>query len=135
MLSPRPVFPLQISMLLSQPTTIGQLMGSGVTEHDPGHSNLPMGEVLVAEREEEDEEERGRVREEEGERRKGWEEEEERGREEEEDRGLERLMESLIAVRCFRSKLYTYKDRENGSYVRMYRCIDQSINQWTAFFI
>ncbi len=71
MLRPRPTFPLQISMLVSLPATTGQLRGSEGVEADPSQSDRPVGEVCVVLRDEEEEEETGRVREEAGETEQG----------------------------------------------------------------
>lgn len=70
MLRPSPTFPLQISMVVSLPGTIGQLKGSETAGADPIQSDHPMGEVCMVLSDEE-EEETGRVWEETGEREPG----------------------------------------------------------------
>lgn len=92
MLSPRPTFPLHISIVDSLPATTGQFRGSEL-------SDLPMGQ--------QEEEETAGVEEGSGERGQEYERDAGGGGGEAEGRVLERLMESLTVTRCLRIKLDT----------------------------
>lgn len=97
MLSPKPTFPLQISMVVSLPATTGQLRGPEVVGDNLSQSDLSVKQVCVVLRDEE-EEVTGVGWTEAGEREPGRERDVGRGREEEGDRFLDRLTESLTAA-------------------------------------
>lgn len=98
-LRPRPKFPLLISMVVSLPATTGQVRGSEVVGADPCQSDLPMRQVCVVLKDEEEEEENRGVRgEDSGEREQGRDRDVGRGSEVEEERLSDWLMESLTAT-------------------------------------